>query len=58
MRLEIKKNDSKSVTIILDEKKCTTMKNTIEHIQQKLQNELGYCTGLESGPIMLEGDRN
>jgi hypothetical protein len=32
MQKQIKKEINQAVTVMLDEKKCSTMKNTVEHI--------------------------
>ena len=43
MMVEIKKA-TKAIYVILDEKKCATMKTTIELIQMKLRTELNMGT--------------
>jgi hypothetical protein len=39
------KNSINAINLVLDEKKCITMKATIEHIQMKLCEALGISLG-------------
>lgn len=53
------KEKNKSIMVILDEKKCATMKNTIELIQLKLRAQFGMSGLTENqGPDDQEEEDN
>lgn len=47
-----------SINLVLDEKKCTTMKHALEHIQSKIKDVLGipnYQDDNNKGQIFVAG---